>query len=110
LEFNAHGLVHDQAHLLKYFDIITISRQPTLDKDLEIPVLRRQISILQPKTNSPIRPSWVEELISSVLTIKLKKITDKTKNQLKCVIRIIHPETVVRCLSFLHLAAGKFRQ
>jgi len=33
-------------------DIITIGRQSTLEKDLEILVLRQQISILQRKTNS----------------------------------------------------------
>jgi len=43
-------------------DIITIGRQSTLEKDLEILVLRQQISILQRKNNSPIRPSRVEKL------------------------------------------------
>ena len=69
-------------------DIITIGRQSTLEKDLEILVLRQQISILQRKANSPIRPSRVEKLTLSVLTIKLKKLTNQTTNQLKQVIRI----------------------
>ena len=34
-------------------DLITISRQPTLEKDLEILVLRQQITILHRKLNSP---------------------------------------------------------
>ncbi len=42
-------------------DIITISWQPTLEKDLEILVLRQQISILHRKLNSPIRPSRAEK-------------------------------------------------
>ena len=58
-------------------DIITIGHQPTLDNDLEILVHRQQISILQRKTDSPIKPSRVEKLTLSVLTEKLKKITNK---------------------------------
>jgi hypothetical protein len=37
-----------------FLDIITIGRQSNLEKDLEILVLRQQISILQRKLNSPI--------------------------------------------------------
>ena len=77
-------------------DIITIGRQSTLEKDLEILILRQQISILQRKTNSPIRPSRVEKLTLSVFTIKLKKLTNQTTNQLKQVIRIFQPETIFR--------------
>jgi hypothetical protein len=77
-------------------DIITMSRQPTLEKDLEILVLRQQLSILQRKTSFPIRPSRIEKLTISVLTVKLKKITNKTTSQLKSVIRVFQPETVLR--------------
>jgi len=77
-------------------DIITISRQPTLEKDLEILVLRQQISILHRKLNSPIRPSRAEKLPLSVLTMKLKKLTNQTTCQLRNVICIFQPETVLR--------------
>jgi hypothetical protein len=77
-------------------DIITISRQPTLEKDLEILVLRQQISILHRKLNSPIRPSRVEKMTLSVLTMKMKKTTTQTTSQLRNVIRIFQPETIVR--------------
>jgi len=78
-------------------DIITISRQPTLEKDLEILVLRQQISILHRKLNSPIRPSRVEKMTLSVLTMKMKKTTTQTTSQLRNVICIFQPETIVRC-------------
>jgi hypothetical protein len=65
-----------------FLDLITISRQSTLEKDLEILVLRQQLSILQRKTSSPIRPSRIEKLKLSVLTEKLKKITIKNTRQL----------------------------
>ncbi len=77
-------------------DIITISRQPTSEKDLEIIVLRQQISILHRKLNSPIRPSRVEKLTLSVVTMKLKKLTNHTTSQLRNVIRIFQPEIVLR--------------
>jgi len=77
-------------------DLITISLQSTLEKDLEILVLRQQLSILQRKHDSPIRPNRVEKLTLSILTVKLKKLTNKTANQLKSVIRIFQPETVLR--------------
>ena len=77
-------------------DLITISRQSTFEKDLEILVLRQQISILQRKLNSPITPNRVEKLTLSILTVKLKKLTNKTAIQLKSVIRIFQPETVLR--------------
>ena len=77
-------------------DIITIGRQATLEKDLEILVLRQQISILQRKINSPIRPTRVEKLTLSVLTMKLKKFTNQTSNQFRSVIKIFQPETILR--------------
>lgn len=77
-------------------DIITIGRQSTLEKDLEILVLRQQLSILQRKTNAPIRPNRVEKITLSVLAVKLKTISTKTTSQLQNVIRIFQPETVLR--------------
>jgi transposase InsO family protein len=77
-------------------DIITIGRQSTLEKDLEILVLRQQLSILQRKTNASIRPNRVEKLTLSVLAVKLKTISSKTTSQLQNVIRIFQPETVLR--------------
>ena len=80
-----------------FLDLITISRQSTLEKDLEILVLHQQLSILQRKTSSPIRPSRIEKLKLSVLTVKLKKINIKETRQLNSVIKIFQPETVIRC-------------
>jgi hypothetical protein len=48
-----------------------------LEKDLEILVLRQQLSILQRKTNAPIKPNRVEKYTLSVLTVKLKTISTK---------------------------------
>ena len=85
-------------------DIITSGRQSTIEKDLEILVFRQQLSILPRKLNSPIRPNRAEKLTLSILTVKLKKLTNKTNNQLKSVIKIFQPETVFFCAS----SRGKF--
>ncbi|MBC8509983.1 MAG: transposase [Chloroflexi bacterium] len=77
-------------------DFITIGRLSTLEKDLEILVLRQQLSILQRKINSPVKPSRVEKLTLTVITIKLKQITQRSTQQLHSVIRIFQPETILR--------------
>ena len=78
------------------FSFITIGRLSERDKDLEILVLRQQLSILQRKYKHPIRPSRIEKLTLGVLTNKLKWTTHQTANQLRDVIRIFQPETVLR--------------
>ncbi|MCK5633704.1 MAG: hypothetical protein KAI06_01385 [Anaerolineales bacterium] len=48
------------------FNFITIGRLSDHEKELEILVLRQQLSILQRKLNRPIKPNRVEK-ISSLL-------------------------------------------
>jgi putative transposase len=76
--------------------IVNIGRLSDQEKDLEIPILRQQLSILQRKHNHPIRPSRVEKLTLGVLTTKFKRTTHQTANQLRDVIRIFQPEIVLR--------------
>ena len=76
--------------------IVNVRRLTDQEKDLEILVLRQQLSILQRKLNHPIKPGKIEKLILAVLTTKFKKTTHQTANQLRDVIRIFEPETVLR--------------
>ena len=78
------------------FSFISIRRLSDQEKDLEILVLRQQLSILQRKQKHPIRPSRIEKLTLGFLTNKLKRTTHQTANQLRDVIRIFEPETVLR--------------
>jgi hypothetical protein len=78
------------------FSFINIRRLSDQDKDLEILILRQQLSILQRKLNHPIRPSRVEKLTLAVLTTQLKSISQQTTDQLRSVIRIFQPETILR--------------
>ena len=82
------------------FSFINIRRLPDQEKDLEILVLRQQLSILKPKLNHPIKPSKIEKLTLAILTNRLKQTTHQTANQLRDVIRIFEPETVLRWQSF----------
>ena len=63
-------------------------------------MLRQQLSILQRKLNHPIKPSKIEKLTLAILTNRLKRTTHQTANQLRDVIRIFEPETVLRWQSF----------
>ena len=78
------------------FSFINIRRLSDQEKDLEILVLRQQLSIIQRKLNHPIKPSKIEKLTLAVLTTKFKQTTRQTANQLRDVIRIFEPETVLR--------------
>lgn len=77
------------------FNFITIGRLSDHEKELEILVLRQQLSILQRKLNHPIRPNRVEKMTLAVLTTQIKRITHQTTHQLRAVIRIVQPETVL---------------
>jgi len=76
--------------------IINITRLSNQEKDLEILILRQQLSILQRKHNSPIKLNRVEKITLAVLTARLKSITHRSANQLRDIIRIFQPETILR--------------
>lgn len=66
------------------------------EKELEILILRKQLAILQRKVDKPIRASRIDKMILSVLTKRLKNISNRSSAQLQSVIRIFKPETVLR--------------
>jgi len=73
--------------------IVLLSDQ---EKDLEILILRQQLNILQRKHKIPIKPNRTEKMILSVLTTRLKRITNRSTTQLRSIIRIFQPGTVLR--------------
>jgi len=79
-----------------FFDLINIRQLTNQEKDLEILVLRQQLSILQRKFNHPIKPSRAEKMTLAVLSNKLKEATQRSASQLQDIIRIFKPETVLR--------------
>jgi hypothetical protein len=86
-------LKHIFSTILSIINIIPLSDQ---GKDLEILILSQQLSILQRKHNSPTKPNRVEMITLAVLTARLKHTTHRSTNQLRDVIRIFQPETIIR--------------
>lgn len=78
------------------FTFIAIGRQSDLEKDLEILILRQQLSILQRKLNHTIRPNRIEKMTLAVLTYKIRQISHRYTIQFQDIIRIFQPETIFR--------------
>lgn len=75
---------------------IRLGRMSGGDKDLEILILRHQLDILERKQKRTIKPNRTEKFILAMLTVQLKKATNRPASRLRDVIRIFQPETVLR--------------
>jgi len=76
--------------------LIRIGRMSDHEKDLEILILRYQLDMAERKLQSPLKPTRVEKLALAVLVTKLKQGTQRPANQLRDLIRLFQPETVLR--------------
>lgn len=77
-------------------ELVHIGRLSEKDKDLEIMILRHQLDVMTRLQTKPVKPNRVEKLTLAVLTKKLKQSTNLSTRQLRDIIRIIKPETVIR--------------
>ena len=77
-------------------ELVHIGRLSEKDKDLEIMILRHQLDVMTRLQTKPVKPNRVEKLTWAVLTKKLKQSTNRSTRQLRDIIRIIKPETVIR--------------
>ncbi len=77
-------------------DLFRLGRLSKREKDLEILILRHQLDILERKRTHPIKVSNAEKLTLVVLTNKLKNLGDRSASQLRNVVRIFQPETVLK--------------
>ena len=57
---------------------IGLGRSSDQEKDLEILILRQQLSILHRKLDKPVRPNRAEKMTLAVLTAKLKRSTSRS--------------------------------
>jgi|GEM_PF-2177676 len=76
--------------------MVRLGRKSDNEKDLEIVILRYQLDILQWKRKRLLRPERAEKLILAVLTSWLKKAGNRPDRQMRHVVRILQPETVLR--------------
>jgi hypothetical protein len=86
-------LAHIFSTMLMLMHIGRLSEQ---EKDLEILPLRHQLSILERKFYKPVRLTRTEKLTLAVLATRLKQTTIRTAHELRGIIRIFQPETVLR--------------
>ena len=77
------------------FDVLQLSARSAYDKDLEILILRRQLAILQRHNKRVVRPDRDDKVILAFLTKQFKHIKQMTTKQLRDVIIIVQPETVL---------------
>jgi putative transposase len=75
--------------------MVRLGRLSDSEKDLEILVLRHQLDILERKQKRRITPNRAEKLFLAVLTARLKQAMNRPASQLRDVIRILQPETVL---------------
>ena len=76
-------------------DLVRIGRLSEQEKDLKILLLCQQLGIAERKLHKPVRASRAERLTMAVLTAKLRSTGQHTIEQLRQIIRIFQPETVL---------------
>jgi putative transposase len=76
--------------------LIHIGRLSEKDKDLEIMILRHQLDVMTRLQAKPVKPNRAEKMTLAMLTKKLKQSTNCSTRQLRDIIRIVKPETVIR--------------
>jgi len=77
-----------------FLTTLRLGRTSEADKDLEILILRQQLSILQRRQQEPIKLNRAEKLTLAVLSANLKKQSNRPVKQFKSLIRLFQPETV----------------
>jgi putative transposase len=76
-------------------DLVGIGRLSDREKDFEILLLRQQLGIIERKLHKPVRASRVERLTLTMITVKLVSSGGRTVKQLRQVVRIFQPQTVL---------------
>jgi hypothetical protein len=75
--------------------IVRIGKTSEQEKDLEILILRQQLAILQRKQEKPVKTNRTEKMMLAILTAKVKAVTRWSTGQLRSILRIVQPETVL---------------
>jgi len=77
-------------------ELVLLRRQSDQAKDLQILLLRRQLEIVQRKLDQPLRVSRAEKFSLALLTVRLKRVAGQNVRELRDVIRIFQPKTVLK--------------
>ena len=77
-------------------DLLTLSSNSALNKDLELLALRHQFRMLQRQLKSKPRASRREKLLLAVLAVKLKSIFKRQRYRLDQCLLLFKPNTVLK--------------
>jgi hypothetical protein len=84
------------AHLIALLvDLVTLTRPPDRDKDLQILLLQHQLRLAQRQRPQPRLTRW-ERLTLAVLTAKLAQLTAGPRAQLDRYVLLFKPDTVLK--------------
>lgn len=75
--------------------LVRLGRLSETEKDLEILLLRQQISILLRNRDQPVCATHIEKLTLAVITARLKELTHRSACQLREFMQLFQPETVL---------------
>ena len=85
------------AHIFStILSLIQVGRLSDNEKDLEVIILRHQLAVMTRLHAKPVKPNRAEKMTLTLLTKKLRQSKNRSTHQLRDVIRIIQPETVLR--------------
>ena len=84
------------AHIFStILSLLQVRRLSDKDKDMEMVILRHQLAVMTRLHAKPVKPNRAEKMTLAMLTKKLKQSTNRSASQLRDVIRIIQPDTVL---------------
>jgi putative transposase len=76
--------------------LVSIGRLSEREKDLQILLLRQQVSIFMRNRDQPVHATQVKKMMLVVFTARLKEVTNRSASHLRELIRLFQPETVLR--------------
>jgi putative transposase len=76
--------------------LIHLSRMSDQEKDLELMILRTPLDTAERKLHKPVRPTRAEKMTLAVLVARLKRCSGRPARELRSLLRLFQPETVLR--------------
>jgi putative transposase len=76
--------------------LIHLSRMSDQEKDLELMILRTQLDMAERQLHKPVRPTRAEKMTLAVLVARLKGYSGRPAREIRSLVRLFQPETVLR--------------
>jgi hypothetical protein len=79
-----------------FIQLIHLSRMSDQEKDLELMILRTQLDMAERQLHKPVRPARAEKMTLAVLVARLRGCSRRPARELRSLLRLFQPETVLR--------------